>query len=164
MFSDKLVSFLSSVPSEAATFIIGMTPISELRGAIPVAVGVYHMNIWEAFFWAALGNVFVAALVVIFLEKIAVFLSKHFLFWKKFFDWLFERTRKRAQDKIEKYGMWGLFVLVAIPLPMTGGWTGAIAAFIFGIPKKKAIGVISLGVIAAGVIISVLTVGVKAFN
>ena len=128
---EKLGLFLKGIPSELATLIIGMTPVSELRGAIPVAVGIYKMNHLEAFFWAALGNILIAFILVFFLEKVSQFLSKHFSIFRRFFNWLFERTRKRAGEKIEKYGDWGLFFLVAIPLPMTGGWTGALAAFLF---------------------------------
>jgi uncharacterized membrane protein len=94
------------------------------------------------------------------LDRVSKWLSSRYGFWKRFFDWLFERTRRKARDKIEKYGAWGLFVLVAIPLPVTGGWTGALAAFLFGIEKKKAIPVICLGIMAAGVIVTLLTLGV----
>jgi uncharacterized membrane protein len=85
---------------------------------------------------------------------------KNFKFWDKFFNWLFERTRKKANDKIAKYGDWGLFFLVAIPLPITGGWTGALTAFLFGIKKIKAIGIIFSGVLTAGLIVTLLTIGV----
>jgi uncharacterized membrane protein len=140
--------------------IIGMTPIFELRGAIPVALGAYKMTILEAYFWAVLGNIIPVIFWVFFLEKISNWLMKNFKFWDKFFNWLFERTRKKANDKIAKYGDWGLFFLVAIPLPITGGWTGALTAFLFGIKKIKAIGIIFSGVLAAGLIVTLLTIGV----
>ncbi len=156
---NQTVEALKDIPPQVATFIIGMTPVFELRGAIPVAIGAYKMSVPSAFFWAALGNIFIATLLVLFLEKVSAFLSNNFEIWKKFFDWLFERTRKRAADKIEKYGAWGLYFLVAIPLPMTGGWTGAMAAFIFGIPHKKSIPIIALGILTAGVIVTLITLG-----
>lgn len=151
---------MKGVPAEISMFIISMTPVFELRGAIPVGIGAYKMGIWETYFWAVLGNFVPVVLLVFFLEAVANFLSKHFSFWRKFFDWLFERTRRRAKDKIEKYGDWGLFFLVAVPLPVTGGWTGSLAAFLFGIKRKKAIPIIFLGIMAAGVIVTVLTVGI----
>lgn len=155
------VEIFRNFPPNLATMFISILPISELRGAIPIAIGVYHMSPLNAFFWAVLGNSIPPILIIFFLDKVANFLSKHFVFWKKFFDWLFERTRRKAKDKIEKYGSWGLFFLVAIPLPMTGGWTGALAAFIFGIDKKKSIPVIILGIITAGIIVTLLTLGIK---
>jgi uncharacterized membrane protein len=154
------VEALKGIPPEIATMIIGMTPIFELRAAIPVAIGVYKMSVASSFFWSVLGNIIPTVVIIFLLEHVSAWLSSRYDFWKKFFDWLFERTRRKAQDKIEKYGAWGLFVLVAIPLPVTGGWTGALAAFIFGIERKKAIPVIALGIMTAGVIVTLLTLGV----
>lgn len=157
---NQFADILSNMPSELVTIIIGATPIFELRGAIPFAVGVYHMNIFQAYFWSVVGNIIPVIIILFFLEIVVNFLSKKFYYCNLFFRWLFDRTRMRAHDKIEKYGTWGLFVLVAIPLPMTGGWTGALAAFLFGIEKKKSIPVIILGIITAGIIVSFLTMGV----
>jgi uncharacterized membrane protein len=118
------------------------------------------MTMTETFVWSVLGNIVPVIILVFFLEKVTGFLMKHFDFWRKFFEWLFERTRRRAGDKIEKYGDWGLFFLVAIPLPVTGGWTGSLAAFLFGIKKKKSIPIISLGIVTAGIIVTILTIGI----
>lgn len=160
---NQAVELLKDVPSQVSVMVIGMTPIFELRGAIPVAMGVYQMGVVEAFFWSVLGNVIPVILLVFLFEAVSNWLMKHFPFWKKFFDWLFERTRRKAGDKIKKYGDWGLFFLVAIPLPVTGGWTGALAAFLFGINKLKSIGIIFCGILAAGIIVSLLTMGVFSF-
>jgi uncharacterized membrane protein len=145
---------------ELVIIIVGMLPIAELRGAIPLAIGGYHMEAGAAFFWAVLGNIIPPIGLIFLLEGTAKFLSEKFTVWKRFFNWLFARTRRRAQDKINRYGVWGLFLLVAIPLPMTGGWTGALAAFLFGIERRKAIPVIILGILAAGIIVLTLTTGV----
>lgn len=159
----KVVALLEGVPKEVSTMIIAMTPIFELRGSIPVAITVFGMNPFMAYFWSVLGNILPVIVLVFFLEKVTLFLSEKFEFWKKFFDWLFARTRKKAHKQIEKYGDWGLFFLVAIPLPITGGWTGALAAFLFGIGKIKSILVISLGIMTAGIIVSLLTLGIIKF-
>ena len=151
---------LKGIPPQIATMVIGMTPIFELRGSIPVAIGVYKMSVPSAYFWSVIGNIIPAVLIVFLLDKVVNILSERFEFFDKFFQWLFDRTRKRAKDKIEKYGPWGLFVLVAIPLPVTGGWTGALAAFLFGIERRKSIPIIALGIMTAGVIVTLLTVGV----
>lgn len=153
------IEALKEIPPQLSTMIIGMTPIFELRGSIPVAIGVYKMSVPSAYFWSVIGNIIPAILIVFLLEKVSKWLSSRFDFFKKLFNWLFERTRRRTQDKIEKYGAWGLFVLVAIPLPVTGGWTGALAAFLFGIERKKSIPIIVLGIMAAGVIVTLITIG-----
>lgn len=157
---NQAVELLKGVPSQISVMIIGMTPIFELRGAIPVAIGAYKMSIAGAYFWSVLGNMIPVIALVYFLEVVSNWLSKNFIVWKKFFDWLFERTRRKAADKIKKYGSWGLFFLVAIPLPVTGGWTGAAAAFVFGLNKLKSIGVIFAGILTAGIIVTLLTLGV----
>ncbi len=156
---NQVVEMLRGVPSQISVIIISMTPIFELRGSIPVAIGVYKMTIIEAYFWSVLGNIIPVIFWVFFLEKISNWLRANFRFWDKFFDWLFQRTTKKANDKIKKYGDWGLFFLVAIPLPVTGGWTGALAAFLFGVKKIKAIGIIFSGILIAGIIVTLLTLG-----
>ena len=158
--TEQFADFLQNIPPELSTLIIAMTPIFELRGSLPVALTIYKMSIPSAYFFSVLGNIIPAVVIVFFLEKVSAWLSSRSSFFDKFFKWLFARTRKKASNKIEKYGPWGLFVLVAIPLPVTGGWTGALAAFLFGIEKKKAIPIISLGIMAAGVIVTLLTIGV----
>lgn len=79
---------------------------------------------------------------------------------KKFFNWLFNRTRKKTQAKIEKYGSLALILFVAIPLPYTGAWTGSLAAWLFGIPFKKSILNIFIGILIAGIIVTVTTLSV----
>lgn len=157
---DQAVGLLNGIPSSISVMVIGMTPIFELRGAIPVAVGVYKMSIVEAYFWSVTGNMIPVVLLVFLFEAVSKWLMNKFEFWDKTFNWLFNRTRKKAKDKIQKYGDWGLFFLVAIPLPVTGGWTGALAAFLFGIKKLKSIGIIFAGILTAGVIVILLTMGV----
>lgn len=157
--TQNVAEFFQAIPPELATLLIAMTPIFELRGSLPIALTIYDMGIASAFFWSVVGNIIPAVLIVFFLDKVADWLSGHFNFFDKFFKWLFARTRRKARDKIEKYGPWGLFILVAIPLPVTGGWTGALAAFLFGIDRKKSIPIISLGIIAAGIIVTLITIG-----
>jgi uncharacterized membrane protein len=160
MNAEIFASFFHGLPAELVIFIVGMTPIFELRGAIPLAVGYFKMSWWGAFFWSVAGNISIMLLLALLLEWGVEFITKYFSWGKRFFDWLFERTHKRAHKQIEKYGEWGLFLLVAIPLPMTGGWTGVLAAFLFDINKKKALPIIALGILTAGLIVLLLTVGV----
>ncbi len=162
MNAEHFASFFQGLPPELITFIVGMTPIFELRGAIPLAITFFKLSVSASFFWAVAGNISVMLLLAFLLKWGVDFITKNFKWGEKFFNWLFERTRKRAHKQIEKYGDWGLFFLVAIPLPMTGGWTGVLAAFLFDIEKKKAIPIISTGIITAGIIVTALTMGARS--
>ena len=103
-------------------FIVSMLPVIELRGAIPVA---FIMGIdWKtAMICAIIGNLLPIPFILLFLDIIFNFMKKHNIF-KKLVLWLEEKAHKNA-PKVEKYGFWGLMLFVAIPLPGTGGWTGA---------------------------------------
>jgi uncharacterized membrane protein len=146
------------------TMLVGAAPISELRGAIPLAIGVYQMSPWNAFFWAVLGNILPIIFVLWFLESVSNYLSRRFYFFNRFFTWLFERTRKKHSRHFEIWGGLALMVFVAIPLPLTGGWSGAVAAFVFGIPYKKALPLICLGIVIAGVIVTLASIGVLSLG
>jgi len=159
MSAESFAGFFQGLPPELITFIVSMAPIFELRGSIPLAITFFKLNAFSAIFWAVAGNISVMLLLAFLLRWSVDFITKHFIWGEKFFKWLFERTRKRAHKHIEKYGDWGLFFLVAIPLPMTGGWTGVLAAFLFDIEKKKSLPIISAGIMTAGVIVTLLTLG-----
>ena len=144
---------------ELTTLLISALPFIELRGALPLAVSYFHFSWPKAFVLSVAGNILAVLLVLFLVEKISDFLREHSRWWQRFFDWLFQRTRRKAKATIDKYGQWGLYILVAIPLPMTGGWTGALAAFLFGLEKKRAALIISAGIVTAGLIVSLLTLG-----
>ena len=138
------------------TFLLAMTPIGELRVALPIALTLYNMNWAWAFFISVLGNLVPIVFLLLFLEPVSKWLSDNFKFFQRFFTWLFERTRRKSSFRLEKYGPIALISFVAIPLPLTGAWTGTIVAFLFGIPFKKAFSLISLGVVIAGAIVLAL--------
>ena len=141
------------------TFLIAALPLSELRGAIPLALSVYGLSPLSAFVWAVLGNMAPVIFLVWLLEPVSRYLSHHFYFFNRFFAWLFERTRKKHSRKFEIWGALALVVFVAIPLPLTGGWAGSAAAFVFGVPFKKALPLIFLGVVIAGIIVTLISLG-----
>lgn len=149
-----------SLPPQIITLLIAMLPISELRGAIPIALGIYHLSVPAAFFWSVFGNLIPVIFLLWFLEPIASYLSHHFYFFNRFFAWLFERTRRQHNHRFEIWGALALVSFVAIPLPLTGGWTGAVAAFVFGIPFKKALPLIFLGILIAGLIVTLASLGI----
>lgn len=156
-----MIESLVNLPPELATLLLAMVPVGELRGAIPVAIFTFEMSPWAAYFWSVLGNLLLVVLVLIFLPWGSKLLMEHTKWGRKFFEWLFGRTQRKHSKKFERWGEVALVLFVAIPLPMTGGVTGAVAAFVFGIPKKKALPLLSLGVLIAGVVVLTLSVGIN---
>lgn len=148
---------------ELKTFLVAMSPIVELRGAIPLAYGVYGMSIWSAYFFSVAGNIVPLIGIVVLAKPISQWLSKRFNFFKKFFDWLFLKVNRKA----EKLGVLGkdlvVVALTAIPVPFIGGWTGALASFILEVPGKRGIVLVSLGAMISGIIVSLLTLGIINF-
>jgi len=146
------------IPPELSTFLIAMTPVFELRGAIPLAIGLHGLPIWSAYLFAVIGNL-VPILIIPLMGIVSKWLSARFSLFDRFFVWLFARTRKQHAKKFERYREFALILFVAIPLPFTGVWTASLAAFVFGVPLKKAFPLIGIGVIIAGIIVTLLTLG-----
>lgn len=144
---------------ELQVFLLAMAPISELRGAIPLGIAVLNLSFLKVFLIAFCGNLIPVVFLLLFLEPLSGFLSKNFKIFKRLFDWLFQRTRKKMRPLVEKYGKLAIIIFVAVPLPITGAWTGSIAAFLFGMRFSTAFPLISVGVLIAGGIVSALTLG-----
>ena len=145
------------------TILLSLLPISELRGGIPYAFS-HEMNIFAAFALCVISNMLVIPLLYFFLETLHKPLYRIGLY-KKLFDFWVARTQKKAEKNIGKYGYWGVMLFVAIPLPITGAYTGTMAAWLLKLDKKKAFGYLALGVVIAGIIVSVVTVtGVELFQ
>ena len=152
---------------DAAIVAISTLPIVELRGAIPVGHILYSdadistrlgRDDWyraaRVFFYAVLGNMIPVPLILLLLGPISNLCMK-VPAGKKFFDWLFARTRRKTAE-IEKYEFWGLAIFVAIPLPATGAWTGAMAGWLLGLNFFRSLLSIFFGVLGAGVIMTAL--------
>jgi uncharacterized membrane protein len=150
---ETVLQWLKDLPKEAVVMIVGALPISELRGAIPLGLA-YGMSLKKAFLLSVLGNVSFIAPALFLFEPISSRLRK-FRIWSRFFDWLFERTKKNA-DTVQKYEALGLAIFVAVPLPMTGAWSGVVAASLFKIRFRYAFIAIVAGVIGAGLIVAAL--------
>jgi len=145
------------------TFLLSMVPIGELRAAIPLGISHYGLSAIQTFFIAVIGNMLPVVAIAFLLEPVSSWLMKHSKYFHWFFNWLFEHTRKKHSKKFEVFEEVALVTFVAIPLPMTGAWSGALAAFVFGIPPKKSLPLIALGVAIAGVIVTVITLGFRFF-
>ncbi len=158
---DTALSILSQVmPEEGIIFFVSMLPVVELRGAIPLAMGAFGFSPWKAAVFAVVGNM-VPVIVVLWLLRVGAHAAMERIPGaRRVLEWVFERTRTRARRSIEAYGALGLVVLVAIPLPMTGAWTGTVAAWLFDIPYRKAVGLIAVGVVIAACIVTIASMGV----
>ncbi|HHT78605.1 MAG TPA: small multi-drug export protein [Actinobacteria bacterium] len=157
--------FSENIGKILSTFFTAMTPIGELRASIPLGLGVYKLDIYSTIIFSILGNLIPAVVIVYALEPVSKFLMKRFRIFDRFFTWLFNRTRKKYYKKFEKYSGFALATFVGIPLPVTGAWTGATIAFVFGIPPKKAVLDIFLGILMAAAIVTIVfkTVGYVSF-
>lgn len=146
------------MPLWLKVFVWSMLPIIELRGGLPI--GLSQGLPWsEAYLFAVLGNLIPVIPILLLLEPVSNWMRKQWRWADRFFTWLFERTRRRTEKTVEKYGTLGLTIFVMIPLPVTGAWTGTLAAFLFGIPARKALPAIVLGVLIAGGIVTAVYYG-----
>ncbi|AEH60308.1 putative small multi-drug export [Methanosalsum zhilinae DSM 4017] len=153
---DLLIQWLSSVPSWLSTILLSTVPLGELRFSIPVAITIYGMDPVMVYILAVIGNLIPVIILLVYLEPVSQYLRR-FKIFDIFFTWLFERTRVKHTERYEKYGTLALTFFVAIPLPVTGAWTACVAAFVFGIKFTNALLAISLGVLIAGIIVTLVT-------
>jgi len=133
-----------------------VSPISELRGGIPLGILKYELDPLFIFCIAVIANALIFFPVFFALR---LFYDK-FLYRIPLFDKYLDNLRRRGEPKIEKYGFWGLFLFVAIPLPITGAYTGTILAWLLGMDWRKAFPAVGLGVIVAGAVVLLITLGV----
>ena len=165
-FCRQLQEFLTAhgIPDWLVVFIISVCPILECRLGMFTAIVLLEMNPFVGFIISFLGNILPIPFILLLINWIFKVLKKVPGINKAIF-WLENKTMQK-RDKIDKYGIWGLLIFVAIPLPGTGGWTGALLASLLELDKKKSFLVISLGVFIAGLIITVLSlvVGAAVFN
>jgi len=150
------VSWFIGFPPELATFLLSALPLTELRASIPIGIEIYKLPIWEVFLLAIAGNMAPVGLLLFFIPKL-----HQYIIQRKLLGTLFTKLLNNAEKKFSgdfaKYGIIGLAVFVGIPLPMTGAWTGALAAFVFNIPFKKAFASIFAGVVMAGIAVTLIT-------
>lgn len=142
------------------TFLISMVPIVELRGALPIATGA-GLDWRIAIPVAVVGNMLPVPFIIIFIKKIFALMRKISNKLDKFVTKM-ENKAFSKREVIDKYGPWGLYLFVAIPLPGTGAWTGSLIAAMLDIPLKKAFPAVALGVISAGIIVSFISYGAAA--
>ena len=140
-----------------STILMAMVPVIELRGAIPFGVAA-GISVKQALVCAIIGNLIPIPFILLFLRRVFVWMRKI----SPGFENLVEKLELRAKRKkgiVDKYEIIGLIILVAIPLPGTGAWTGALVATVLDIRMRRALPAITIGVIIAGILVSVITYG-----
>ena len=142
------------------TLIMAMTPVVELRAAIPfgLALGLDPLTCYMA---AVIGNCIPIPFIILFIEHVFRVMRK----LSPKFGALVDKLEQRADEKsdvVQKYALWGLVILVAIPLPGTGAWTGSLVAALMNIPLRKSGPACVLGVLIAGVAVMAISTGVIA--
>lgn len=149
---------ISETPASALiTFIMGMTPIVELRGAIPYGAAA-GLPLWECFWLAAAGNMLPVPFIMLLIRRVFAWLRRG-AWWGPKIDALERRAHLKGRV-VQKYRLVGLAILVAIPLPGTGAWTGALVASLLDIRMRYALPAIAVGVLIAGVLVTLATGGV----
>lgn len=146
--------FLNSFPPELAAFLISMLPVAELRGGL-IFSAIAGIPFLKAFLLCYAGNIVPMPFILLFLRKIFAWLER-FRLTTKLVRWLEEKGRK-AGTKLGRFDVLSLFIFVAIPLPGTGGWSGALVSVIFDLQIRRALPTIALGILGAGCIMSILT-------
>jgi uncharacterized membrane protein len=156
-FKDKIRASIDKIeaPDEIKVFLISMIPIFELRGSIPIGIHKYELPYWKVVPISLVGNMFPIFFILLFFDFVTkIFFKVPFL--KKMLEAIFARTRRKT-EVVQKYEEIGLMLFVAIPLPITGAWTGSLAAYLFGLRFWKSILFIFLGVCIAAVVVTFLT-------
>lgn len=156
-----IVEWFSSLPKELATFLIAMIPIGEYRVAMPVGLTLYDLGFWKTFLLTISGSIIPGVILLIIIGPIFKLAEKHSRPIHKFLHWIFDHTQRRHGKKFEIYKDLLLLLLVGVPIPLTGVYTGAIAAYVFGISFKRALPLIAAGVIIGTIIIAGITVGFR---
>ena len=139
---------------ELYVIFMAMLPVVELRGAIPLGL-ILGFSLVKSAILGILGNILVVPLLLNIFVPALEFLEKT-NFCKKIVIWIKTRTIKKSSRLIEKYSLLGLFLLVAIPVPTTGAWTGSVAAVLLGLGFREALLTIILGILSSGIIVSLI--------
>lgn len=151
--------FQDRIPEELIVFAISLLPILELRGGL-IAASLLGVDLKLAFVISYAANMLPMPFILLFIRKVFKFLRN-----KRFFGEIIRKLEERSDRKsetVKKYGKWGLLIFVAIPLPGTGGWTGALVAALMNMRIKHAIGPIAVGVFIAGIIMAIISYGIPA--
>ncbi|MBI4022062.1 MAG: small multi-drug export protein [Candidatus Andersenbacteria bacterium] len=150
---------MAGIPPALATILLAALPVGELRVALPTALLVYDLPLPYAAALSIVGNMLPVYFLLVGLEGVSSWARRVSPLADRLLGWLFARTRRRLDARVARLEHWALAIFVAIPLPATGAWTGALAAFVFGLPRWRSFLAILVGVCAAAALVAALTVG-----
>lgn len=156
-----LIDAVAGLAPEVAVFLLAMMPIIEVRGSIPVAISTYGMTPLWAIVWSLLGNITAGFFVIVTAMPVISWIIMRWKFagniWRKYIHRIETKNRKT----FDKWGPFALILFVAIPLPMTGIFAGAVASSIFQVPLRRAMPLLFIGSIIASIIVTGITLLVK---
>ena len=153
--------FSETVGEELCVLFCSMLPIIELRGAIPIGAH-FGLPWWQTYLIAVIGNMLPVPVILLFVKSVLTWMKGcNVKFFNKIANKMFEKAEKN-REKIEKYAFWGLTLFVAIPLPATGAWTGTLVAALFDMKFWKSLLSALIGVLIAGVVMTLISYGVVA--
>ena len=148
----EVLTLIRELPPEAAVLTAAALPVLELRGAIPLGVFYFGMPVWKVLLFSLVGNILPVPLLLILLRPLNA-LSRRWGPSRRFFEWLYDRAQRKGVS-VKRLGALGVFLFVAVPMPGTGAWMGSVIAEVFGLPFGLAFISITLGVLTAGVLVS----------
>lgn len=155
---EAILSFFQGLPPMWTTVIIAAIPVVEVRGAVPIALEIFHLPVVTGALLSFLGSIVPALVIPSVLQAIEIPCRRASKTCARFLDWTAHHVEKRYTQRYRALGAVGLAVFVAIPLPLTGVWTGALAAWLFRIPKRYAIPALILGTACTTLIMTAVTV------
>lgn len=142
------------------TMLVSMVPVVELRGGIPFGVAA-GLPVWLAWLAAVIGNILPTPFIIVYIRRVFQWMRRRMPRFNGVVDKLEQKAHLKGKS-VTKYKYLGLAIFVAIPLPGTGAWTGALAAAFLDMPLRKALPSIIAGVLVAGIAISILTFGIAS--
>ncbi len=148
--------WFGSFPHEWSVFFLSMIPITELRAAIPLGLGIYGLPVVDTCFMAVLGNMVPTIFILLLLPRMHDWIMRQ-KFLGRVLTKKLSHAEKYFSGKYLKYGSVALILFVGIPLPFTGAWTGSLAAFIFNIPFRRSWWLILIGVCLAATLVTLIT-------
>lgn len=154
--SDRIIEWIQALPLPEPVLVVllAMVPIVELRGAIPVAQEIFDMSRLSAFTWSVIGNAIPVPIILWLLPPFTRWAEQHWKALHRFLERLHRYTERRHTSRFERLRDLALVTFVAIPLPVTGAWSGSLAAVVFEIPKRRAMPLIFIGILTAGIIVT----------
>lgn len=152
-----MLDLIKGLPPEAAIFLLSMLPVWELRGSIPLGIHAYSLSVASAFFWSFLGNFLAGVLLVYLLDPAFKHVISKVEFLKRLYERISEKAARKHFKKVQLYAEIAIFFIVALPLPGTGAWTGALVSRIFRLSKLGSVLSIAMGLVACGIIVVLLS-------